>query len=283
MLGFIGVGTMGAPLASRLIEKKYSVLVYNRTQSKLAPVLAAGSTGSRAESIAAFADCEVVFTCLARPEHVEEICLGPDGLYAHLKASTVHVELSTIAPETALKLAHAASERGIAYVQCTVGKTPAHAGRGESPLFVGGEEEPIQKIWNILVHMGQPRRVGSVEASCAVKLISNLIGLTNVLVLAEGMRIGREAGMDGAQLLNILQDTGARSFQMDVRGPLMATGEYTPLFALNLAIKDVGLGCAMAEQWGLKPATMRAALETLQKADAQGLGQEDCAALLKIL
>ena len=91
--------------------------------------------------------------------------------------------------------------------------------------------------------------VHSVAASCAVKLISNLVGMTNLAVLAEGLRLGRTAGLDMKQLLELLTDTGARSFQMDVRGPWIAGSDFSPRFALTLAHKDLRLGTDMAHKW----------------------------------
>ena len=278
-LGFIGVGTMGGPLARNLIRAGKTVLVYNRTPHKIDAVLAAGTTGRRAAAFADFAVCDVVFTCLALPEHVTQAMLGPDGVYAFLRPGSVHVELSTIDPATAHALADAAGQRGVAYVQCTLGKTPAHAERAEEPLFIGGDPQAVERVSPLFPLIGVPNFVGTIDAACAVKLISNLIGMANLAVLAEGLRLGEAAGLSPADLLPLLADTGARSFQMDVRGPWMAASDYAPRFALNLALKDVRLGCEMARSWGLSPQLMEAALAIFRRAAAGGHGVEDCAAV----
>lgn len=281
--GFIGLGSMGAPLARRLVQAGVRLRVYNRTPGKAAAVLETGSTATQAWGLSELGTCSVVFTCLALPEHVHAATAGADGVYQYLRPGAVHVEMSTIAPETALALSEEAARRNVAYVQCTLGKTPAHAEQGQTPLFIGGDTdvvEGLQPIWNIL---GIPHGVGSVSAACAVKLISNLVGMTNVLVLAEGLRLGQAAGLEPAQLLSLLHDTGAHSFQMDVRGPWMAEQDWTPRFALNLALKDMRLGCAMAEQWGMTPQTMLAAREVFARASTQGRGDDDCCAVFNTL
>lgn len=282
-LGFLGTGAMGAPVARNLVRAGMDVLVFNRTARRAESVLAAGPTARRAERREELAVCDIVFTCLPRPQDVCACMLGSDGsegLYARLAPSAIHVELSTIDPATAHRLADAACARGIGYVQCTLGKTPQHAEKAEEPLFIGGDEATLARLADIFPLIGVPNMVGSIDAACAVKLISNLIGMTNVAVLAQGFALGRAAGLEPGRLLELLSDTGARSFQMDVRGPMMASGSYTPpLFALELAHKDLSLGCAMARDWAAPASLFEDALSLFAAALQQGLGAEDCAAV----
>ena len=151
--GFIGVGAMGGPLARNLIRAGKTVHVYNRSAAGRDKTLAVGTSGLAATSMAHMAPCNVVFTCLALPEHLMEKALGPDGLYAHMQPGAVHVELSTIDSQTAFALAEAAGTQGIAYVQCTLGKTPAHAERGEAPLFVGGDQQAIAALADVCPYL----------------------------------------------------------------------------------------------------------------------------------
>ena len=278
--GFIGVGVMGGPLARNLIRAGKRVHVYNRSPEGREKTLAAGTSGIPAMSMTDMAPCDVVFTCLALPEHVQEKMLGTDGAYAHMRAGAVHVELSTIDPATAHTLAEAAGKRGIAYVQCTLGKTPAHAEKAEEPLFVGGDRKASAALADVWPIIGQFNDVGSVDAACAVKLISNLVGMANLAVLSEGLRVGAAAGVDGDTLLRLLADTGAHSFQMDARGPNMAHADYEPpRFALTLALKDVRLGCAMAHALNVATPMLDVALARYRGAEAAGLGAKDCAAV----
>ena len=194
--GFIGVGAMGGPLARNLIRAGKTVHVYNRSAEGRDKTLAAGTSGVPAMSMADMAPCNVVFTCLALPEHLTEKALGPDGLYAHMQPGSVHVDLSTIDSQTAFALVEAAGRQGVAYIQCTLGKTPAHAERGETPLFVGGDQQAIAGLAEVWPILGVFNNVGTVEAACAVKLVSNLVGMANLAVLSEGLRIGEAAGVE---------------------------------------------------------------------------------------
>jgi 3-hydroxyisobutyrate dehydrogenase-like beta-hydroxyacid dehydrogenase len=282
-IGFIGVGLMGGPLARNLIRAGKDVLVYDLSQEAVARALAAGTTGRAASSPAELAGRDLIFTSLPLPKHVEGVMLGPDGLTGKLKPGAIHVELSTIDPQTSVRLESAAKAKGCRFLQCTLGKTPAHAEKAEEPLFIGGDKavfEELAAIWPII---GSPAYyMGTVEASCAIKLISNMVGMTNLAVLAEGIRIGEKAGIERAQLISLLQDTGARSFQMDVRGPWIANDDFTNRFGLDLALKDVRLGCEMAEAWGMKIPAMMSALGVYKRASAAGHGGEDCNAVYKV-
>ena len=282
-LGFAGLGSMGAALARTLIRADKKVLLWNRTVEKIASVLVAGTSGKQAMNLGDFSACDVVLSCLALPEHVRALTLGDRGLYSVMQRGSVHIECSTIAPQTAQELAKAAAAQGIIYVQCTLGKTPAHAERGEAPLFIGGPAETVAALQDLFGCLGEPHYVGSLGAACAVKLISNLVGMTNLAVLAEGLRLGDKAGIERETLLRLLSDTGARSFQMDVRGPWLAAEDFSPRFGLDLALKDVRLGCEMAADWGLEPALMRSALALFQQASAAGHGKEDCDAVIHVV
>jgi 3-hydroxyisobutyrate dehydrogenase-like beta-hydroxyacid dehydrogenase len=110
-----------------------------------------------------------------------------------------------------------------------------------------------------------------------------LIGMTNLAALAEGLRLGEKAGIEPNKLLELLADTGAKSFQMDVRGPWMLQGDFQPRFGLDLAFKDVRLGCEMADTWNANVETMKSALEYFRQASLEGYGQEDCNAIFKVI
>ncbi|MDR1659719.1 MAG: NAD(P)-dependent oxidoreductase [Desulfovibrio sp.] len=282
-IGFIGVGLMGGPLARNLIRSGYSVLIFDLSKEAVDRTLAAGNTGKAADRIGDLSVCDVVFTSLPLPQHVSATMSGASGLYGFMKEGSTHVELSTIDPQTAEKLAAEAAEKKIGYIQCTLGKTPAHAEKAEEPMFVGGDEKLADALADIFKVIGQPRHVGTIAASCAVKLISNMVGMTNLAVLAEGIRAGEKAGLDRGLLLELLADTGARSFQMDVRGPWIAADDFNARFGLDLALKDVRLGCEMARAWNLDLRAAEAAFAYYTEASAAGHGREDCNAVYKVI
>jgi 3-hydroxyisobutyrate dehydrogenase-like beta-hydroxyacid dehydrogenase len=275
---------MGGGLARNLIRADKEVLVFDLNPDAVAQTLAAGKTGKAAEKVEALAAADVVFTSLPLPQHLESVMLGAKGLLAAMKTGATYIDVSTIDPGTARKLSDAAAARGIDFLECPLGKTPAQAETAEEPIFAGGDQAVFEKMKPTLKIIGDPvYYMGTVEAACALKLISNMIGMTNLAVLAEGMRIGEKAGIAPDFLLELLADTGARSFQMDVRGPWLAAGDFKSRFGLDLALKDVRLGCEMADSWGNDARAMKVALDYLKKGSAEGFGKEDCNAIYKVI
>ncbi|MBQ7585540.1 MAG: NAD(P)-dependent oxidoreductase [Desulfovibrionaceae bacterium] len=282
-IGFWGAGLMGRGLAKNLIKKGQHVLVYSRDLEKAKEICKVGSTGLATNNFSDLAQVEILFTCVARPIYLREALLKETSLYLKMPKGSLHIECSTIDPKTALELEKYAQERGIDYLQATLGKTPQMAEKALEPIFVGGDSEVQKRAWPYLEMIGKPENVGDIAASCATKLISNLIGMTNIAVLAEGLRVGKALGLDLAQLLKILKDTGAHSFQMDVRGPMMVQDNFTdPKFRLTLALKDLVLGTDMAHDFKSQVPLMDMARSQFERACSQGLSQEDAAAIFKL-
>ena len=284
LFGFIGVGQMGGGLARNLIRAGKEVLVFDLNSEAVRKTLDAGTTGKGAKDAKELLGADVVFTSLPLPTDIEGVMLGEDGLLNAMKPGATYIDVSTIDPQTARKLSNAAESKEVHFLECPLGKTPAHAEKAEEPIFVGGKREVYEKMKDVLEIIGSPVfYMGEVEASSAFKLISNLIGMTNLAVLAEGMRIGEKAGIEAKMLLELLNDTGAKSFQMDVRGPWIAHSDFASRFDLALALKDVRLGCEMADAWGNFAKTMKVTLDYFREASAKGLGKEDCSAIYKVI
>ncbi len=284
IFGFIGVGRMGGGLARNLIKAGKEVLVFDLSAEAVQRTIGIGKTGTAVREIREMARAEVVFTSLPLPADVEGVMSGEKGLLKLMSPGSTYIDVSTIDPKTARRLSDAAEARKIHFLECPLGKTPAHAEKGEEPIFVGGKREVYERMKGILAIVGNPVvYMGEVEASSAFKLISNLIGMTNLAVLAEGMRIAEKAGIEANMFLEQMKDTGGKSFQLEVRGPWIINGDFANRFGLDLALKDVRLGCEMAEDWGNFSKTMKVALEYFREASAGGFGKEDCNAIYKVI
>lgn len=152
-IGFIGVGLMGGPLARNLIRAGKHVTVYDRSPEAVKKTLAVGSTGKAAASLADLSNKDIVFTSLPLPKHVLGVMRGSDGLTEKLKPGAPHIELSTIDPQTSVRLEAAARAKGYRFLQCALGKTPAHAEKAEEPLFVGDDKavfDELAALWPII-------------------------------------------------------------------------------------------------------------------------------------
>jgi 3-hydroxyisobutyrate dehydrogenase-like beta-hydroxyacid dehydrogenase len=283
--GFIGLGNMGGGLARNLIRAGKSVLVFDLSPAAIEKTLAVGTSGKAAEKANELADCDVVFTSLPLPTHIEKVMLSDDGLLNAMKAESTYIDVSTIDPQTARKVSDVCEAKGIRFLACPLGKNPAAAEKAEEPIFVGGKKEVYEEMKAILQIVGDPiYYMGEVEASEAFKLISNMVGMTNVAVIAESIRLGQQAGIEPKLMAELLEDTGGKSFQSSLRAPWIATGDFAPRFGLDLALKDVRLGCEMADAMGgFDPKLMKEALAYFRQASEAGFGGEDCNAVYKVM
>jgi len=284
VFGFIGVGRMGGGLARNLIKAGKEVLVFDLRAEAVQKTVEAGRTGRAVKEIKEMAMADVIFTSLSLPTDVEGVMSGEKGLLGLMKAGSTYIDVSTIDPKTARKLSDAAESRKVQFLECPLGKTPTHAEKAEEPIFVGGKKGVYEKMKGVLEIVGKPViYMGEVEASSAFKLISNMIGMTHLAVLSEGIRIAQKAGIETKMFLELLSDTGGKSFQAEVRGPWIANGDFANRFGLDLALKDVRLGCEMAEAWGNSAKAMKVAFEYFREASAKGFGKEDCNAVYKVI
>jgi 3-hydroxyisobutyrate dehydrogenase len=281
--GFIGLGKMGGSVCKTLLRNGGQVTVYdiNPQTVKAFEILGARSASSSREVAH---DMDMVITSLPMPADLDKVLLGDDGIYAGMRQGAVHVDISTVAPATARIFANTAEKYGLRFLACPLGKGPAQAEAGEAPIFAGGKKEVFEAMKDVLKKLGNPvTYMGDVEQSTAFKLITNLVGMTNVIVMAEGVKLAKKLGIEPTVFMESYKDTGAMSYQFAVRAPWIFNDDYTPRFAVNLALKDVKLGVEMAKLAGVNCRAFANALETYTQAVDSKLGNEDCIAVYKLL
>lgn len=158
------------------------------------------------------------------------------------------------------------------------------AEEGAIPLFVGGDQQAIEELQPIWSRIGErTHRMGTVEAATTFKLVSNLIGMTNLAVLAEGLVLARRAGIDDAVFHAALSDTGGASYQQQIRLPWITADDWAPRFCVDLALKDLRLAVDAALRWGVPVPVGTATANELADASARGWGGEDVVALAKVV
>ena len=274
-IAVIGLGKMGGGLA-RNLARAFDVTVFDLDPAAIERCVAAGATG--ADSATAAVDgADLVVSSLPMPAHVVDLYrrLGP-----HLPPEAAVMDTSTVAPDTAAQIAELVGRDR--YVACLLGKGPAQAETGEVPLFVGGPDRLLDTLGPIFDCIGASvHRLGSVEAATAFKLVSNLVGMTNLAVLAEGLTLCRRAGVADDAFAAALADTGGWSYQADVRLPWMVDGDFAPRFSVQLGLKDLALTIAMASGWGIAAPVGAAGLSQLASAASHGYGNDDVDAVLK--
>jgi len=276
----IGVGNMGGAVARRLAGGEFDVTVYDPSAQAMERCAAAGATPT--DSLrSAVADAELVVTSLPTPELVAETVYQVLDLVG---SETVVMDISTIDPQTARAVADRCAAADVPFVACALGKTPAHAEEGAIPLFVGGDGPALERLRPVLDRMGEKTyHFATVEGATTFKLVSNFVGMANVAILAEGLAIANRAGIDDAAFAEALADTGAASFQSQIRLPWMIDCDWTPRFGVDLAAKDLRLAAGSAAVWKVPTPVGSAALAQLMATATQGWGSEDVVAMAKLV
>ncbi|CAH2603895.1 NAD(P)-dependent oxidoreductase [Rhodovastum atsumiense] len=277
-LGFIGLGAMGGAVARRLAAGPWRVLVHDLAEAAVARAVAQGAVAA-GDAGAAIAGADIAFTCLPTPELAEAFW---QDHAARLREGAIAVDLSTVDPATSRRIATLVAAGGRArFAACTLGKTPAMAERGEIPVFFGADDPSLlETLRPVLAQMASTVfDMGSPEGATMFKLISNLVGMTNLVVLAEGLQLARATGIADDTFTAALKTTGGWSVQADIRLGWMAAADFAPRFAVDLATKDVRLSVDTAARRGVPTPVAAAALSVFSLARAAGLGAQDAAAV----
>ena len=240
-VGFVGLGIMGAPMAANLMKAGFSLTVWNRTPARMEPLLALGA--SPAESPAAVAAAsQVTISCVTSSPDVEAIALGPAGIAEGASPGSVFIDCSTIAPETARRVAAALVDRGIAALDAPVSGGDAGAIAGTLAIMVGGEHETFERCLPVLQAMGKTIvHVGPPGAGQSVKLCNQVAGALNLLAMAEAISLARAAGIDPAKMLEVVSAGAAGSWMLANLAPRAIRGDYAPGFMVDLMQKDLRL------------------------------------------
>jgi 3-hydroxyisobutyrate dehydrogenase-like beta-hydroxyacid dehydrogenase len=284
-IGLIGLGLMGHPMAMNLLKAGYPLTVWNRTASRADDLVAEGAhrAGSPAEVAAA---CDLLITIVSDPPALEEVLWGHagknDGALAALKPGSIYMDSSTVSPALTKKIAGACAERALFFLDAPVTGGNWGAQKGELVFMVGGDAGILKRVEPVVKVMGKKWfHLGPNGAGQTIKLAMNLLLALQVGALAESIALVRAAGLRGEQLVEVMQSSMGRSPLLDVKAPLLLSGDFKPSFPLRLMLKDLGLALDLAKQLGISlPATF-AEHEVLAAVKAAAREDLDYSAVLK--
>ena len=248
-IGFIGLGSMGFPMARNLLKSGFSVTVYNRTAAKAQPLVQEG-----AQVVSAPCDVlapgSVVITMVSNDQALEEVVWGPRGLGEKLAPGHVHISMSTISPETSKKLAAFHQQKGGHYVVATVSGRPEAAETQKLWIFLAGVTSAKQKIEKILKVLGQ--RIFDVGEDPThgniIKLCGNFLILSAVEAMSEAFAFAQKNGLSPKMVAQVFTESLFACPVYQIYGRNVTEAFFKPGFLLNLGLKDINLLRASAEQ-----------------------------------
>ena len=283
-VGFIGLGVMGFPMAGHLARAGRRVTVYNRTTAKAARWQGIYA-GEVAASPAAAADgADFVFSCVGNDDDLRAVTLGADGAFARMKPGSVFVDHSTTSAAVARELAALAAAAGIAFLDAPVSGGQSGAENGRLTCMVGGEPAAFAVLEPVLAAYAKTARLmGPVGAGQLTKMVNQTCIAGLLQALAEGLAFAQKAGLNPAEVLAVIGQGAAQSWQMDNRGLSMCEGRFDFGFAVDLMRKDLGIVLNEARQNGARLPVTALVDQCYAALQAVGKGRADTSSLIELL
>ncbi|HSU36038.1 MAG TPA: 2-hydroxy-3-oxopropionate reductase [Propionibacteriaceae bacterium] len=280
-IAFIGLGIMGAPMAGHLVAAGHTVVGYNRSSGPVEALVAAGGQG--AGSVAeAVREAEVIITMVPDSPDVEGVALGEDGIYANAPRGARHVDMSSIRPDVAVRLAEAGREAGIRVLDAPVSGGEAGAKEAKLSIMVGADPEDFDAVKSILEAVGSTVvLVGPPGSGQTVKAANQLIVAGTYELIAEAIVFLRAYGVDTDAALKVLGGGLAGSTIMQRKGASMLAGQFAPGFRIDLHHKDMGIIVDAARAEGVAIPLGAVTAQLIGALRAQGDGGLDHSALLR--
>ncbi len=281
-LGFIGLGHLGTPIAENLLGNTKQLYVYNRTAAKVQGLTEKGAV--LCKSVKELASlCDIVFSIVSDDAALKQITSGNEGIAANLKAGGIHVSISTILPATAKELSALHRQYDNYYVASPVMGRPEAARAGKLIFLVSGDEHAIETAKTLLQQAGAAGvwEIGNEpETANVAKLCSNLLIISAIEAMAEGIHLAEKSGIDAAKWMNVLTQTLFNAPVYINYGNILLKKAYQPAgFSLRLGLKDVNLMLEQASSVDAKLPFGKLLQKQLKDSVENELGEHDWTAI----
>lgn len=280
-VGWLGTGRMGSVMAARLLDAGHELTVWNRTRAKTAGLAAAGA--KVADDLAGLSQVEVVFVMVSRPQDLEQVLTGPDGLLSGHRVPGTIVDCSSVSAAVSARVRAAATARGVRFLAAPVSGNPRVVAAGNAVLIASGPRATYEAVRPLLDSIGRASTwAGEEEQARFVKICHNLyLGLI-VQSLSEVTTLAEKSGVSRGAFLEFLNSTGLATDWVRKRTPDLLALDWTPTFTTELLGKDFDLGLATAGDAGVAVPLTAIVRQLIGAAISQGHGQEDFLSLFEV-
>jgi 2-hydroxy-3-oxopropionate reductase len=282
-VGFIGLGIMGKPMARNLMRAGYPLVVHSRGRAPVDELVKEGAkAGSSPKDVAAQSD--VVITMLPDSPDVEEVVLGSNGIAEGIKSGAIYIDMSTIAPASARRVADAVKKKGAKALDAPVSGGEKGAIEATLSIMVGGPQDAFDAVLPIFQTLGKNIvLVGESGAGQIAKAANQLVVGVTIEAVAEALALAEAAGVDPAKVRNVLLGGFAQSRILDLHGQRMLDGNFQPGFKARLHQKDMRIVTQTAQQSGIEAPAAQLALDRFTKLVDNGGAEKDHSALRTLI
>jgi 2-hydroxy-3-oxopropionate reductase len=280
IIGFIGLGIMGRPMAKNLIGAGYKLMVYDKF-AKFDDLLALGAEGASSNRDAA-SRSDVIITMLPNSPHVKEAILGPGGVIEGIRQGAIVVDMSSIAPEVSREVEAALKEKGAAFLDAPVSGGEPKAIDGTLAIMVGGDKKTFDAVKPVLEKMGSSvTLVGDTGSGNVTKLANQIIVALNIAAVSEAFVLAAKAGVDPVKVFDAIKGGLAGSTVMNAKVPMILDGNFKPGFRIELHIKDLQNALDTAHSLGVPSPLTAQVMEMLQALKTDGMAASDHSAIAR--
>ena len=282
-VGFIGLGTMGFPIAGH-ISKSYKTLVFNRTINK-SQKWTSEFEGEICESVKELAlKSKIIFLCLSEDRDIEEVVLGSEGILEHLNEGTIVVDHSTTSADTAILISKELLKKGSIYLDAPVSGGEAGAQNGKLSVMLGGDSAAYKEISSILdCYSAFHKYMGPSGNGQLTKMINQICIAGLLQALAEAASFSKKSGISSKDVLDVISKGAAQSWQMENRWESMIDDQYNFGFAVDLMVKDLEIVSEFSKKIGANISITETIKSFYKELQARGAGKLDTSSLLKRL
>ncbi|MGA8151886.1 MAG: NAD(P)-dependent oxidoreductase [Terriglobales bacterium] len=282
-LGFVGLGTMGGQMVSRLLDKGHTVTGYNRTRSKAQWLIDKGMRWADSpRAVAAAAD--VTFAMVTNSAALVTIMEGPDGLLAGISAGKIFVDISTVSPNVSRALAAKVREKGADMLDSPVSGSVITLQEGRLSVMVGGRKETFERVKTILQDIGpKVTHVGDNGLALSMKIAVNLSLAVQMLAFSEGVLLAEKSGIPRETAVDVLTHSAVASPMIQYRGPFVLQQPAEAWFDVNMMQKDMLLAMELGRQLDVPLPTTAVSNEFLTAARGMGMAKLDFACVFDVL
>ena len=283
MIGFIGMGIMGSRMAGNLQKAGYDLTVHNRTKEKAQDLLNKGAVWAASPAETA-AKADIVFTMLANPDAVEASVFGDNGLLDGLSENSLWVDCSTVNPSYSKKLAKAAAEKGVRFLDAPVAGSKIPAENGELVFLVGGREEDLEEVRPMLEVMGKSVQYqGTHGSGISMKMLINLTLGQAMAAFSEAVTLGKAMGLDETKVVETLLNGATAAPFLQGKKDKILNDDYSAEFPLEHMQKDLHLVAQSAYENGVSLPVANMTKELYGLAKQTGKGELDFSAVYAFL
>ena len=286
-IGFLGAGRMASAMIKRLLSQGFDIKVWNRSQEKLAPLVALGAHACTSPADAA-SGVDAVISFMASDDAARDVWLGTDknGALSAMRPGTIAIECSTLSHGFVKDLAQTIIDAGCLYLDAPVTAVPAQVEAGETTFLIGADDTALEKARPILEAAGQKIiKFGAPGAGTVYKLMNNLIGAVHIAAAAEMLALAQKAGLDTELAAQTLASGPLASSPAIKTLSGMVSGNHNEgiHFTTGLRSKDARYALQLAEEYGLSLPVGKAAHGMFETATKQGAGDLAQSAVIETL